>query len=103
MKNKKLKKGHVAPEICELTDEQLDNVVGGQNGRSMMMIAESNVGSTIDILKTLKEKVICAANDTNTDADIKAIQKEMDKSIAQIDENALRTFNGEILNDGGPF
>ena len=79
MKNKKLKKGHVAPEICELTDEQLDNVVGGQNGRSMMMVAESNVGSTIDILKTLKEKVICAVNDTNTEVDRDAILKEIDQ------------------------
>ena len=69
MKNKKLKKGHVAPEICELTDEQLDNVVGGQNGRSMMMVAEGGLSSTVDILKTLKEKAICAATDTNTDAD----------------------------------
>ena len=103
MKNKKLKTEYTVPEICEFTDEQLENVVGGQNGRSMMRVAESNVGSTIDILKTLKENVINAANDTNTDADSKAIQKEMDKSIAQIDENALRTFNGKLLNDGGPF
>ncbi|MDY6267571.1 MAG: flagellin, partial [Selenomonadaceae bacterium] len=39
-----------------------------QNGTSMMKVAEGAVSSTVDILKTLKEKVINAANDTNTDA-----------------------------------
>ena len=38
-----------------------------QNGNSMMKVAEGAVSSTVDILKTLKEKVINAANDTNTD------------------------------------
>ena len=36
-----------------------------QNGHSMMKVAEGAVQSTVDILKTLKEKVINADNDTN--------------------------------------
>ena len=40
-----------------------------QNGSSMMKTAEGAVSSTVDILKTLKEKVISAANDDKTDAD----------------------------------
>ena len=40
-----------------------------QNGSSMMKVAEGAVSSTVEILKTLKEKAINAANDTNTDAD----------------------------------
>ena len=44
-----------------------------QNGNSMMKVAEGAVSSTVDILKTLKEKVINAANDTNTDADRQTI------------------------------
>lgn len=71
-----------------------------QNGNAMLKVAEGNVESTIEALRTLKEKVVNAANDTNTDADRKAIQKEMDQTIAQIDENALTTFNGKILSDG---
>ena len=71
-----------------------------QNGNSMMKVAEGAVASTIEILKTLKEKVINAANDTNTDADRKTIQKELDQSIDQINDNALVTFNGKYLVDG---
>ena len=71
-----------------------------QNGSSMMKTAEGAVSSTVEILKTLKEKVINAANDTNTDEDRKTIQKELDQSIDQIDDNANVTYNGKYLVDG---
>ncbi len=71
-----------------------------QNGHSMMKVAEGAVQSTVDILKTLKEKVINAANDTNTDADRAQIQKELDQSIDQINDNANVTYNGKYLVDG---
>ena len=71
-----------------------------QNGTSMMKVAEGAVSSTVDILKTLKEKVINAANDTNTDDDRKTIQKELDQSIDQINDNANVTYNGKYLVDG---
>lgn len=71
-----------------------------QNGNSMMRVAEGAVQSTVDILKTLKEKVIDAANDTNTDADRAFIQKELDQSIDQINDNANVTYNGKYLVDG---
>jgi flagellin len=66
----------------------------------MMKVAEGAVSSTVDILKTLKEKVINAANDTNTDSDRQTIQKELDQSIDQIDDNANITYNGKYLVDG---
>ena len=75
-------------KLAELSDDTLDNVIGG-------------LGSSETILRTLKEKVINAANDTNTDVDRAAIQKELNASIAQIDENALLTFNGKIPNNSG--
>jgi len=71
-----------------------------ENGSSMMKLAEGGVSSTVDILKTLKEKVINAANDTNTDSDRQTIQKELDQSIDQINDNASVTFNGQYLVDG---
>ena len=71
-----------------------------QNGNAMMKVAEGAVQSTVDILKTLKEKVINAANDTNTDADRAQIQKELDQSIDQINDNANVTYNGKYLVDG---
>jgi flagellin len=66
----------------------------------MMKVAEGAVSSTVEILKTLKEKVINAANDTNTDEDRATIQKELDQSIDQINDNANVTFNGKYLVDG---
>ena len=71
-----------------------------QNGNSMMRTAEGAVSSTVEILKTLKEKAINAANDTNTDSDRRAIQKEIDQMVDQIDDNALVTYNGKYLVDG---
>lgn len=71
-----------------------------QNGHSMMKVAEGAVQSTVDILKTLKEKVINAANDTNTDSDRAQIQKELNQSIDQINDNANVTYNGKYLVDG---
>ena len=71
-----------------------------QNGNSMMKVAEGAVSSTVDILKTLKEKVISAANDTNTDSDRATIQKELDQSTDQINDNANVTYNGKLLVDG---
>lgn len=71
-----------------------------QNGNSMLKVAEGAIASTVDILKSMKEKAINAANDTNTDADRAMIQKEWDQMIDQIDDNAAITFNGMTLVDG---
>lgn len=71
-----------------------------QNGVSLMKVAEGAVSSTVDILRTMKEKAINAANDSNTDADRAIIQKELDQSIDQIDDNANVTYNGKTLVDG---
>lgn len=71
-----------------------------QSGASMLKVAEGSVNSTIDILRTMKEKAINAANDTNTDTDRGIIQKELDQFIDQVDDNALITYNGKTLVDG---
>lgn len=71
-----------------------------QNGSSMLKVAEGAMASTVDILKTMKEKVINAANDTNSDADRAIIQKEIDQAIDQIDDNANAMYNGKVMLDG---
>ncbi len=71
-----------------------------QNASSMMKTANGAIESTINILKTMKEKAINAANDSNTDIDRATIQKELDQSIDQLDDNADVTFNGKRLFDG---
>ena len=55
-----------------------------QNGSSMMKVAEGAVSSTVEILKTLKEKAVNAANDSNTDSDRQTIQKELNWSYVKI-------------------
>ncbi|MCR5438400.1 MAG: flagellin [Selenomonas sp.] len=77
--------------------QDIDNA---QNGNSMLKVAEGGIQSTVDILSTLKEKVINAANDTNTDADRLTIQKELDKAVDQLDENANVQYNGKTVLDG---
>ena len=71
-----------------------------QRSQSMLKVADGGVSSTIDILRTLKEKAIDAANDSNTDADRKTIQKLFDQYADQIDDNAYITYNGKFLLDG---
>jgi flagellin len=71
-----------------------------QNGSSLLKTAEGAVSSTVEILKTLKQKTLNAANGTNTDSDLAAIQSEMNQSIDQINDNANVTFNGKYLVDG---
>lgn len=71
-----------------------------QNGSSLLKTAEGAVSSTVEILKTLKEKVLNAANGTNTENELKAIQSELDQSIDQINDNANVTFNDKYLVDG---
>ncbi len=71
-----------------------------QNGNSMLKVAEGAVEQTVEILTTLKEKVLNAANDTNTDSDRMQIQKELDQMVDQIDDNANVTYNGMYMIDG---
>ena len=93
--------GYAISERMRVQIRSLDQAnSNAQNGGSMMKVAEGAVSSTVDILKTLKEKAVNAANDTNTDADRQTIQKELDQSIDQINDNANVTFNGQYLVDG---
>ncbi|MBR2520420.1 MAG: flagellin [Selenomonadaceae bacterium] len=71
-----------------------------ENDNSLMQVAEAALSSTLEILRTLKERAINAANDSNTDDDRRNLQKELDGLIDQIDDNALVTFNGKYLIDG---
>ena len=96
--------GYAISERMRVQIRSLDQAnSNAQNGGSMMKVAEGAVSSTVEILKTLKEKAVNAANDTNTDADRQTIQKELDQSIDQINDNANVTFNGQYLVDGSKY
>ena len=71
-----------------------------QSGTSLLRVAEGAMSSTVDILRTLKEKALDSANDHNTDEDRAIIQKEIDQYVDQVDDNAMVQYNGMYLFDG---
>lgn len=69
-----------------------------QNGASMLRVAEGAIQSQINLLRTVKERVITAHNDTNTDTDRMIIQKEITQYYNEINDIASETtFNGKQL------
>lgn len=69
-----------------------------QNGASMLRVAEGAIQSQINLLRTVKAKVIDAHNDTNTDDDRAIIQKEITEYYNEINDIAAETtFNGKHL------
>lgn len=71
-----------------------------QNGISILNVASGAIDSTISILRTMKEKAIDAANDSNSDEDRSMIQKVFNEYIDQINENAMVSYNGITMLDG---
>lgn len=79
--------------------EQNDRNV--KNGASMLRTASSAVQEQTNLLKTIKQKVIDASNDTNTDQDREVIQKEIDHCYSQMADIVYDTeFNGEKILQG---
>lgn len=69
-----------------------------KNGASMLRTAEGAIQSQINLLRTIKEKVIDAHNDTNTDTDRMIIQKEISQYYDEINDIAAETtFNKKLL------
>ena len=76
--------------------EQNDRNV--KNGASMLRTASGAVQGQTNLLKTIKQKVIDASNDTNTDQDREVIQKEIDHCYSQMADIVYDTeFNGEKI------
>lgn len=71
-----------------------------QRGLSMLKTAEGAMSSTLDILATIKERALHAADDTCSSEDRKIMQKEINQLLDQINDNANVTFNGKTLADG---
>ena len=68
---------------------------------ALVKTAQGGIGNTIDVLKTLKERLINAANDSNTNTDRSTISTEIQQLVDQIDDNVAKVkFNGRFLLDG---
>ena len=75
-----------------------------QNGQALLNVAEGAIQSQIELMKTIKQKVIDADNDTNTDIDRYTIQKEINHAYQEIEDIAQETnYNGVRLLAGGNY
>lgn len=75
-----------------------------KNGSALLAVAEGGVQNQIELLKKVKERVINAANDTNSDTDRAIIQKEISQFYEEIQDIALETnYNGKRLLSGNDF
>lgn len=71
-----------------------------QAGTNMIKTAEGALSNIVDLLNTVRERVVNAANDTNTSAERSLISTEISSLLDQIDDNAKVTYNGMGLLDG---
>ncbi len=71
-----------------------------QQDTNLIKTAEGALSNIVDLLNTVRERIINAANDTNTSAERSLISSEISALIAQIDENSKVTYNGINLLDG---
>lgn len=87
----------------------LEAKIGGQkqairnigDTKSLLRTAEGGLTSQLDILKTMREKVVQAANGALSDADEEAIQNELNRLTREVQEIAENTtFNGKSLLNG---
>lgn len=93
--------GFSISEKMRVQIRSLDQAVNNsQNASSLLKVADGALTDTVDILRTMKEKAINAANDSNTNADRAIIQKEIDQLIAQINDNSDIRFNNKVIFDG---
>ena len=68
------------------------------DAKSMLTVAEGSLNSVMDILQTMKEKVVQAANDTMGTSERTAIENELDALTSEItDILGDTTFNGTSL------
>ena len=90
--------------------EKMKNQVSGltqatrnaQDGISLIQTAEGGLSETHSILNRMRDLTVQASNDTNTDSDRAAIQKEVDSLTTEVDRIAKDTqFNTKSLLDGG--
>ncbi|MGE7366151.1 flagellin [Desemzia incerta] len=92
--------------------EKMKNQISGmtqasrnaQDGISLIQTAEGGLTETHSILNRMRDLAVQAKNDTNTDEDRGAIQKEMNSLTKEVDRIANQTeFNGKKLltNEAG--
>lgn len=76
-------------------------IANRQDEISLLQTAEGALSSTNDMLQRMNELAVQSANDTLTDSDRQAIQREVEQLSQQINQTANNTsFNSRPLLDG---
>lgn len=71
-----------------------------QASTNMIKTAEGALSNIVDLLNTVRERVVNAANDTNTSMERSLISTEISALLDQIDDNSNVTYNGMKLLNG---
>jgi flagellin len=88
---------------------KLESKIGGQkqsvrninDAKSMLRTAEEGLSSQLDLLQTMREKAVQAANGVLSDAEEEAIQKQLNQLTREVQDIAENTeFNGTSLLKG---
>ncbi|MBR3621862.1 MAG: flagellin [Selenomonadaceae bacterium] len=73
-----------------------------ETGANLLKVAEGAIQNQLEIMRGIKEKVLNAANDSNTDLDRATIQKDIDQGLAEIENiTQTTTYNNRRLLVGG--
>lgn len=94
--------GYVISERMRVQLRSLDQVKSNtQNGSALLKSAESGMQNIVDNMKTMKEIALRSANGIYTESDRKAMEKEFNSCIDEINDIAVTTnFNSKTLLDG---
>ena len=71
-----------------------------QASTNMIKTAEGALSNIVDLLNTVRERVVNAANDSNTSMERSLMKTEITELLNQIDDNSNVTYNGMKLLDG---
>ncbi len=71
-----------------------------QTSNALLKTADGAIGSTVSSLSSLHDQLLKAANGTNNDSDISALQEQVNQTVSQISDNAGVTFNDKSILDG---
>jgi len=71
-----------------------------QASTNMIKTAEGALSNIVDLLNTVRERVVNAANDSNTSTERSLMKTEITALLKQVDDNATVTYNGMKLLDG---
>jgi len=93
---------HIAKKLESRVRGQTQALANVGDAKSLLTVAEGSFGTIVDILQTMKEKTVQAANDTMGSDERTAIQNEM-QALSQEITDTLNdtTFNSTVLFTSG--